>query len=125
MKCQLGSQRFRSNLLKEDRAEKEMTTDASENSVLLVGRVSGEISEKELPSGDRVAEFRIVVARDDREGFDTFDIAVWKASLRKRALGLDNEEWLEVKGVLRRRFWRSGAGVASRWQVEGREIKRL
>ncbi len=102
-----------------------MTKDASENSVLLVGRVSGEVAEKELPSGDRVAEFRIVVARDDRDGFDTFDIAVWKAALRKRALSLDNEEWLEIKGVLRRRFWRNGAGVASRWQVEGREIKRI
>ena len=91
----------------------------SENSVLLIGRVSGETSERELPSGDRVAEFRLVVARDDRDGFDTFDIAVWKASLRKRALALDHEEWLEVKGVLRRRFWRTGQAVASRWQVEG------
>jgi len=99
--------------------------DNSENSVLLVGRVSGEISERELPSGDRVAEFRLVVGRDDREGFDTFDIAVWKSALRKRALSLDDDEWLEVKGVLRRRFWRNGQAVASRWQVEGRELKRL
>lgn len=102
-----------------------MATDQSENSVLLVGRVSGEIQERTFPSGDQVAEFRIVVARDDRDGYDTFDIAVWKAGLRKRALSLDNDEWLVVKGVLRRRFWRSGEAVASRWQVEGRELKRI
>lgn len=102
-----------------------MAADVSENLVFLVGRVSGEVVEKELPSGDRVAEFRVVVARDDREGFDTFDIAVWKSVLRKRALSLDTDEWLEIKGVLRRRFWRNGQAVASRWQVEGREIKRI
>lgn len=102
-----------------------MAADVSENSVFLVGRVSGEVVEKELPSGDRVAEFRVVVARDDREGFDTFDIAVWKSVLRKRALSLDTDEWLEIKGILRRRFWRNGQAVASRWQVEGREIKRI
>ena len=99
--------------------------DHSENSVFLVGRVSGDTSERELPSGDHVAEFRLVVARDDRDGYDTFDIAVWKSALRKRALSLDQDQWLEVKGVLRRRFWRSGESVSSRWHVEGRELKRI
>lgn len=56
------------------------------NRVELAGRVSGEPSEKTLPSGDVVAEFRLVIDRDDREGVDTLDVAVWKAQLRKRAL---------------------------------------
>ena len=102
-----------------------MSEDLSKNSVFLIGRVSGDAEEKELPSGDKVVEFRLVVARDNRDGYDTFDIAVWKSMLRKRALSLDEEEWLEVKGVLRRRFWRQGPGVASRWQVEGRELNRI
>lgn len=99
--------------------------DQSENAVHLIGRVSGEIEEKELPSGDKVVEMRIVVARDDRDGYDTFDIALWKAGLRKRALGLADDQWVCVEGVLRRRFWRNGNGVASRWQVEGRELSRV
>lgn len=99
--------------------------DHSENVVHLIGRISGEIQEKELPSGDKVVELRLVVARDDRDGYDTFDVALWKAGLRKRALGLVDEEWVRIDGVLRRRFWRSGEGVASRWQVEGRELSRV
>jgi single-strand DNA-binding protein len=95
------------------------------NRVELAGRVSGEPSEKTLPSGDIVAEFRLVIDRDDREGVDTLDVAVWKAQLRKRALSLEAEEWIGVKGVLRRRFWKGSSGIASRWQVEAREIERI
>ena len=95
------------------------------NRVELAGRVSGEPSEKTLPSGDIVAEFRLVTDRDDREGVDTLDVAVWKAQLRKRALSLEAEEWIGVKGVLRRRFWKGSSGIASRWQVEAREIERI
>jgi single-strand DNA-binding protein len=95
------------------------------NRVELAGRVSGEPSEKTLPSGDIVAEFRLIIDRDDREGVDTLDVAVWKAQLRKRALSLEAEEWIGVKGVLRRRFWKGSSGIASRWQVEAREIERI
>ena len=95
------------------------------NRVELAGRVSGEPSEKTLPSGDVVTEFRLVIDRDDREGVDTLDVAVWKAQLRKRALSLEAEEWIGIKGVLRRRFWKGSTGIASRWQVEAREIERI
>ena len=96
-----------------------------ENEVRLVGRSSGPSIEKELPSGDKVVEIRIVVARDNRDGYDTLDVALWSASLRKRALTLKNDEWIEVVGALRRRFWKTGKVVASRWQVEGRELTRV
>jgi len=95
------------------------------NKVEIVGRVSGEATERELPSGDRVVELRLIVGRDDREGVDTIDIAAWRAPLRKRALGLKQEEWICVKGVIRRRFWRAGTMLASRWQVEARELERV
>ncbi len=95
------------------------------NSVNLVGRCSAAGIEKELPSGDRVVEIRIIVARDDDAGFDTFDVSIWNAKLRKRALGLKSDEWIEVSGSLRRRFWKTGSAVASRWQVEGRELRRV
>ncbi|MEY2679556.1 MAG: hypothetical protein RLZZ160_634 [Actinomycetota bacterium] len=96
-----------------------------ENEVRLVGRSSGPAIEKELPSGDKVVEIRIVIARDNRDGYDTLDVALWSASLRKRALTLKNDEWIEVVGALRRRFWKTGKVVASRWQVEGRELTRV
>jgi len=99
--------------------------DDYENEVRLVGRSSGPALEKELPSGDKVVEIRIVIARDDRDGYDTLDVALWSASLRKRALSLKDNEWIEVVGALRRRFWKTGNAVASRWQVEGRELTRV
>lgn len=95
------------------------------NEVTLIGRASTPALEKKLPSGDKVVEVRIVVARDDRDGFDTFDLAFWSAALRKRALTLADDEWIEVSGALRRRFWRAGNAIASRWQVEGRELRRV
>ena len=36
-----------------------------------------------------------------------------------------DNEWIEVVGALRRRFWKTGNAVASRWQVEGRELTRV
>lgn len=95
------------------------------NKVELVGRVSGEPLEKKLPSGDLVVEFRLIIDRDDRDGVDTLDIAAWKSQLRKRALSLQSEEWIGVRGVLRRRFWKAKNGIASRWQVEARELERI
>ena len=101
------------------------TLEDYENVVRLVGRSSGLPLEKVLPSGDKVVEMRIVIARDNRDGYDTLDIALWSASLRKRALSLKDDEWIEVVGALRRRFWKTGNVVASRWQVEGRELTRV
>lgn len=106
-------------------AEESSVRDDYENEVRLVGRNSGPALEKELPSGDKVVETRIIVVRDDRDGYDTLDVAFWSASLRKRALSLKDDEWVEVIGPLRRRFWKTGKVVASRWQVEGRQLARV
>ena len=95
------------------------------NRVDLVGRISGKPAEKKLPSGDLVVEFRLVIDRDDRDGVDTLDIAAWKSQLRRRALSLEPEDWVGIKGVLRRRFWKGASGVSSRWQVEARELERI
>jgi single-strand DNA-binding protein len=110
---------------KSNAMDEAIVRDDYENDVRLVGRSSGPALEKELPSGDKVVEIRIVVARDDRDGYDTLDVALWSAALRKRALSLKENEWIEVVGALRRRFWKTGNVVASRWQVEGRELTRV
>ena len=99
--------------------------DYSLNDVLLRGRVSQAATTKELPSGDKVVEFRLIVTRDVREGVDTLDIASWSAKSRRTALSLTPDEWVEVSGSIHRRFWSSPTGLASRWQVEALEISRI
>jgi len=99
--------------------------DLSLNDLLLRGRVSAPANIKELPSGDKVVEFRIIITRTDREGVDTLDIAAWSAKSRRSALSLKAEEWVEISGSIHRRFWQGPTGVASRWQVEAIEISRL
>ena len=99
--------------------------DLSLNDLLLRGQVSAAATTKELPSGDKVVEFRLIVTRESREGVDTLDIAAWSAKSRKTALSLTPDEWVEISGAIHRRFWQSSAGLASRWQVEAIDILRL
>jgi len=103
----------------------ETEIDYSLNDLLLRGRVSAKATSKELPSGDKVVEFRLIITRSEREGVDTLDIAAWSAKSRKIALTLKGDEWIEVSGSIHRRFWQSPTGVASRWQIEADEILRL
>lgn len=104
------------------------------NEVTLRGRVSSAATERILPSGDKVVEFRVVVDRGNSSGakskgtkreVDTLDIAAWSSFARRKALPLKAEMWVEVHGAVRRRFWQAPTGLASRWQVEANEIKRL
>jgi len=103
----------------------EVEEDYSLNDVVLRGRVSQEAVEKELPSGDKVVEFRLIVTREKQSGVDTLDIASWSAKSRRTALSLTPDEWVEVSGSIHRRFWSSPSGLASRWQVEALEISRI
>ncbi len=102
------------------------------NEVYLVGRVSSLAIEKQLPSGDKVVEFRVVISRTNsnskggkKHPVDTLDIAAWSSKARRAALALKVDSWIEVNGAVRRRFWQAPTGLASRWQVEAEEIIRL
>jgi len=106
------------------------------NEVHLIGRISSEPTAKVLPSGDQVVEFRIVVGRTPRgenssapkgkaPQIDTLDIAAWSAKARRLALAVKANTWVEVHGAVRRRFWQAPTGLASRWQVEASDIKRI
>jgi single-strand DNA-binding protein len=100
------------------------------NEVRLVGRVSGPARERELPSGDRVAQVRLVVPRATGSGggaarIDTIDVACWTGRLRQSARRLAGGEIVEVSGALRRRFFRAGAAAVSRYEVEATALKRL
>jgi len=52
----------------------EVEQDYSLNDVLLRGRVSREAIEKELPSGDKVVEFRLIITRQ-KHGVQKLDEA--------------------------------------------------
>ncbi len=104
------------------------------NEVVLGGRVSGEPTVRVLPSGDELVSWRLVVGRDNRgvsasgrqlPTVDTIDCVAFKAGVRRTAARWAGGEVIEVRGELRRRFWRGAQGAASRCEVEVLEIKKI
>lgn len=105
------------------------------NEVVLVGRLSAPVEERTLPSGDVLATWRLVVdrpppRRPPREGgrtvtVDTLDCVAWTGRLRQSARRLRPGDVVRVEGALRRRFWRAGAGAASRCEIEVAGLERL
>lgn len=106
-------------------------TAAPANEVHLIGRVSGEPAVRCLPSGDELVSFRLVVPRPHRRGdpqrgqVDTIDVACWGASVRRTAARLPDGQDVEVHGSLRRRFFATGSGRASRYEVEAASLRRV
>lgn len=106
----------------------------AENSITLVGRVSAAPEVRRLPSDDELVTFRLIVPRSrvktredsaSRATVDVIDIACWTARARRAALKLEPETVVQVEGSLRRRFFRSGGGAASRYEVEAAAVKRV
>jgi single-strand DNA-binding protein len=104
------------------------------NEVWLTGRVGGAPEERALPSGDVLVSFRVVVGRpppprgsvrERAPTVDTIDCAAWRRDVRRVVLGWSAGDVVEVTGALRRRFWRAGAGAASRTEVEVLKAKRV
>jgi single-strand DNA-binding protein len=104
------------------------------NEVLLRGRVSGDPQERELPSGSVLVSFRLVVARErtpmtaaSKPSSDWVECTAWGARVRRQAGGWAVGDRVEVRGALRRRYFR--AGDLSRTSVEvemlgGRLVRR-
>jgi single-strand DNA-binding protein len=105
---------------------------SSVNEVVVGGRVSGSPEQRELPSGDTVVQLRLVVPRPlSRPGVgrggatvDTIDVACWTKALQRKAVRLKPGDLVTVRGALRRRFWRSPTGPASRYEVEASALDR-
>jgi single-strand DNA-binding protein len=99
--------------------------DSSDNAVILRGRVSSLPVERELPSGTRIATFRLSVARartamtaGSKQGWDWVDCTAWTSRARRTVGGWDVGDEVEVTGALRRRFFPSGLTKGTRLEVE-------
>lgn len=100
------------------------------NEVLLVGRLAADPVSRELPSGDLLTSFRLVVTRRQAApqrgaGLDTIDCVARAAGVRRAAGAWRAGDVLELQGALRRRFFRTPAGVGSRYEVEVAKGRRL
>jgi single-strand DNA-binding protein len=104
------------------------------NEVRLVGVVAAAPEQRDLPSGDTMVAFRVVVRRSDagegrggRRGpsVDTIDCAGWRADVRRVVSTWNAGDLVEVSGALRRRFWRGPQGPVSRYQVVVAKARRL
>lgn len=101
------------------------------NHVHLVGRISADPETRQLPSGDVLVTFRLVVRRSaaarkrSKQVVDTIECTVWRAALRRSVLRLAAGTDVEVDGQLRRRFSSGGGGVASWVSVEVDACRRV
>jgi len=107
---------------------------AHRNEVLLVGRLAAAPMTRELPSGDLVVLCRLVVSRPAvrsprriarATSLDTIDCAAWSGAARRTVTAWHAGDLVQVTGALRRRFWRTAAGAASRYEVEVARGRRL
>ena len=98
-----------------------------QNVVTLCGRLTAGPEQVDLPSGDVLWRFRVTVERPSprrpksdepaRRVVDAVDCSTPSAKLAQRLERLAVGAVVEVGGTLTRRFWRSAAGPASRYEV--------
>lgn len=104
---------------------------ATVNEVRLIGRLSLAAEERELPSGDQLTAFRVVVnrPRDKRRGsrvqIDALECHTWVARVRRAAMTWQVGDVIEVNGALRRRFFKTGGRLQSMTEVEVLSARRV
>lgn len=100
--------------------------------VVVVGRLGSRVEVRELPSGDTVTVFTVVVDRAGTAGraasvvkVDAIACQAFRAGVVNRLARLEPGQWVRAEGALRRRFWRSGAGLGSAMEVEVSRLQSL
>ena len=102
--------------------------------VALVGRLGARVRSQQLPSGDVVATFTVIVDRSARERVggkhavtvDAITCVTSRARTRAQLERFEPGTMVAVEGTLRRRFWRAGAGgmVGSTMEVVVRSMQK-
>lgn len=110
--------------------------DVQINEVTLQGRLAVDPEARTLPSGDCVWTFRVVVRRPPetaksaatgrrRVSVDALECAAWTPRVQRSVATWSAGDVVAVSGALRRRFFRAGAGPASRVEVEVTRARRV
>lgn len=104
------------------------------NDVVLRGRVSGDPQSRELPSGSVLVGFRVVLARErtpmtasSKQVSDWVECSAWGARVRKQASSWRDGDQVEVRGALRRRYFKVAEQSRTSVEVEmlgGRLVRR-
>lgn len=104
---------------------------ASTADVVLIGRLGARVDLRDLPSGDTVTVFTVVVDRlrgsgppGSRVKVDAIPCQAFRSTVVRRLASVEPGEWVRVEGRLRRRFWRSGSGLGSAMEVEVSRLQR-
>jgi single-strand DNA-binding protein len=109
------------------RQESELQPIEHRNEVTVVGRLSGAALSRQLPSGDEIVTWRLIVDRTPSKGgsakarraFDTIECSAFKARVRRQASTWVAGDVVAVCGSLRHRYWRgSTGGLQSKCEVE-------
>ena len=101
------------------------------NEVRLVGRLSAEPTERELPSGDIVMVSRLVVSREgesetkSKQTVDVLDCSGWSPRVQRAMRGWKMGDVVEVRGAVRRRFYRLAGQTAARVEIEVSSARRV
>lgn len=105
---------------------------STSSQVTLVGRLGAQVRTKELPSGDTITSFTVIVDRSARErggsstSVDAIACVTSRARVRSTVQRLEPGTLVSVNGTLRRRFWRGGAGgaVGSAMEVVAQSLQK-
>lgn len=103
----------------------------STNEVHLVGRLSAAAEQRTLPSEAVMCTFTVTVDRLDsdlrsRQRVDVLSCVAWTPRLRRQVLTWSEGDVVEVRGALRKRFFRtSGGATGARVEVEVGAAKRI
>jgi single-strand DNA-binding protein len=89
------------------------------NVVTLRGRLSRPAEERQLPSGDRLVQLEVTVARPGEKS-ESVPVVCFDASAAVAQLDVDDE--IVVVGRVRRRFFRTAGGTQSRTEVVADQV---
>ena len=108
---------------------KKVATQGCMNQIVLRGRLGEGVGERSLPTGDTTVTFRVIVDREkqgrDGKSSDMIDCVALSAALRRKVLKLTPGIHIDLEGALRRRFFRSGGALISRYEVEVHSLTKV
>jgi len=112
--------------------EREQTKTTSQ--VEVIGRLGARNQTRELPSGDVITTFTVIVDRPPTRGssetksgsrVDAIACVSARARVREAIQRWEPGTMVKIDGTLRRRFWRSPGGLGSAMDVDVRVMRRV